>query len=252
MNFGFIITRHVNSPETNRYWNQNVKLIRSLYPYRQIVIIDDNSVQEFVKADVEYNPDYVTTIQSEYPGRGELLPYIYFYKNKWFDSAVMIHDSVFFHRRIPFENINIPVIPLWSFPSDKGHINTNLRLADTLNNTELLKAVLKSNNKRLNKRWNGFFGSQCYIKHRFLTHIMEKYNMMNLLTSVTCREDIMSLERITGLISNIEMKSFIANKSLLGSIFNYQQWGYNYNQYEDLFKRKRKVIRPVVKVWTGR
>jgi hypothetical protein len=252
MDFGFIITRHVNSPETNRYWNQNVKLLRSFYPYRKIVIIDDNSVQEYVKSDVEYNLDYVTVIQSEYPGRGELLPYIYFYKNKWFDSAVMIHDSVFFHSRIPFEQINIPVIPLWSFPSDKNHIHTNLRVTDSLNYSGLLKQILLSDNLRVKKRWNGFFGCQCYIKHRFLTHIMEKYNMMNLIDSIKNREDRMGFERITGLISNIELKSFIANRSLLGSIIQYQPWGYHYNQYDDLLKKKRKVIKPVVKVWTGR
>ena len=29
-NYGFIITRHVNSEKTNKYWNQTVKLIRDL------------------------------------------------------------------------------------------------------------------------------------------------------------------------------------------------------------------------------
>ena len=39
--FGFIITRHVNSPTTNKYWNQCVKCIRTFYPFVKIVIIDD-------------------------------------------------------------------------------------------------------------------------------------------------------------------------------------------------------------------
>ena len=82
--YGFIITRHVNSENTNKYWNQNVKLIRTFYPLRQIVIIDDNSTQEFVKADHQYKN--LTIIQSEYPGRGELLPYIYYLKYKWFSD----------------------------------------------------------------------------------------------------------------------------------------------------------------------
>ena len=50
MSYGFIITRYVNSEKTNRYWNQSVKLIRTYYPYRQIVIIDDNSNYDFVKS----------------------------------------------------------------------------------------------------------------------------------------------------------------------------------------------------------
>ena len=53
--FGFIITRHVNSETTNKYWNHSVKLLRTLYPKRKIVIIDDNSNQNYVKADFNYN-----------------------------------------------------------------------------------------------------------------------------------------------------------------------------------------------------
>ena len=49
--FGFIITRHVNSVKTNKYWNISMKLLRRLYPHAKIVIIDDNSLQEFVVAD---------------------------------------------------------------------------------------------------------------------------------------------------------------------------------------------------------
>ena len=76
--YGFIITRHVNSDKTNQYWNQCVKLIRKFYPLIQIIIIDDNSNTEFVKSDFEYTD--LTIIQSEYPKRGELLPYIYYLK----------------------------------------------------------------------------------------------------------------------------------------------------------------------------
>ena len=46
--FGFIITRHVNSVKTNNYWNNCVKLLRSLYPSKKIVIIDDNSNYDYV------------------------------------------------------------------------------------------------------------------------------------------------------------------------------------------------------------
>ena len=52
--FGFIITRHVNSELTNQYWNHSVKLINTFYPETKIVIIDDNSNIDFVKAEFEY------------------------------------------------------------------------------------------------------------------------------------------------------------------------------------------------------
>jgi hypothetical protein len=71
--FGFIITRHVNSEKTNKYWNNCVKCIKRLYPLKKIIIIDDNSNYNYVKSDFNYNN--VEIIQSEYPGRGELFPY---------------------------------------------------------------------------------------------------------------------------------------------------------------------------------
>ena len=77
--FGFIITRHVNSEKSNKYWNRCVKLLRTFYPHRQIVIIDDNSNYAFVKSDADYRN--LTIIQSEFHGRGELLPYYYYIKN---------------------------------------------------------------------------------------------------------------------------------------------------------------------------
>jgi hypothetical protein len=96
--YGFIMTRHVNSEMTNNYWNQNIKCIRRFYPLIKIVVIDDNSNYDFVKP--EYNYKNVEIIQSEFKGRGELLPYYYFYKNKFFENAFIIHDSIFIHRKI--------------------------------------------------------------------------------------------------------------------------------------------------------
>ena len=49
MSYGFIITRHVNSNKTNLYWNECVKRIRHFYPTKEIIVIDDNSNEEFVK-----------------------------------------------------------------------------------------------------------------------------------------------------------------------------------------------------------
>ena len=87
--FGFIVTRHVNSELTNKYWNHCVKLLRTLYPYRKIIIIDDNSNYDYVKS--EFNYKNLEIIQSEYFGRGELLPYYYFLKYKF----RFIHKHIF-------------------------------------------------------------------------------------------------------------------------------------------------------------
>jgi hypothetical protein len=72
--YGFILTRYVNSEKTNKYWNHCVKQLIRFYPFRKIVIIDDHSKKEFLKEDQIY-PN-VIIVDSEYHGRGELLPYV--------------------------------------------------------------------------------------------------------------------------------------------------------------------------------
>jgi len=254
--YGFVITRHVNSEQTNKYWNQCIKLIRTYYPYRQIILIDDNSNYSFVKADHPYKN--LTIIQSEYPGRGELLPFIYYLKYRWWDNAVFLHDSVFIHKHIPFELLKVPVLPLWHFIKDKLHHNTVVRVSGGLsNNSEIMKILqhedsLMSINK-LNTDWCGVFGVQCFININFLEQIQNKYNITNLILYVSCRDERCALERIMGIIIFLEYPAyrFSLKKSVLGDIRSYMPWGYNYDQYISSFKN-HAIVRHVVKVWTGR
>lgn len=251
--FGFIITRHVNSVKTNKYWNQCVKLLRTFYPLRKIVIIDDNSNYEFVKAEFDYKN--LQIIQSEYPGRGELLPYYYLLKHKFFENAVIIHDSVFFHKRIDFENFKgTNVIPLWFFYPDRENIENTKRIALNLNNYKVIESKLINENVVLGmnaSKWYGCFGVQSYINLKFLEHIQAKYNITNLISAVKCRADRCSLERIFGSIFFTESPKILNKKSLLGDIMKYHKWGYTYEQYVTGLK-KGTVPRAIVKVWTGR
>lgn len=254
MSFGFIMTRHVTSEKTNKYWNQNVKLLRILYPFRQIIIIDDNSNYEFVKPDYEYKN--VLTIKSEYQGSGELLPYIYFLRNKWFTNAVIIHDSVFFHKRIPFHKITEPVIPLWHFQYDKENLPNLLRIARGLkNNYHIVQRLTNSMNNILGMNSNNdfvcCFGVQTFINHQFLNILENKYNFSNLVHFVKNRSDRCAMERIMGLLFTLEYPKIMKYKSLLGNIHKIGNWGYTYDQYEENF-HKNKVVKVVVKVWTGR
>ncbi len=94
---GFIILRHVNNDLTNNYWNDCYDSIRKYYPEHLIFIIDDNSNYKYINEKRLYK---TTVINSAYPGRGELLPYYYYLQNKLFDTAVIIHDSVFINTYI--------------------------------------------------------------------------------------------------------------------------------------------------------
>ena len=254
--YGFIITRHVNSEKTNKYWNKCVRCIREFYPFRKIVIIDDNSNQKFVKSEADYKNLQIIT--SEFPGRGELLPYYYFLKYKFFENAVIIHDSVFFHKRISFELFNaknIQVLPFWHFNRDKENVENSLRITNYLKNSIPIQKSLTLNDVVLGMpdlKWYGIFGVQTYINYYFLKYIDDKYSICNMLKPVTCRLDRCCLERIMGCIFFTESKKLRKMKSLIGNIFNYKNaWIYTYDRYEDDVSKKN-IKTPIVKVWSGR
>jgi hypothetical protein len=253
--YGFIITRHVNSEKTNKYWNISVRCIRKFYPYIKIVIIDDNSNPLFLKSDYEYKN--VEIIQSEYHGRGELLPYIYYNKNKWFDHAIILHDSIFIHKKLNIEKLieyNHSVIPLWFFNPDKEDLQNTLRISNSLNNSYILQKKILMNDTILGLpylKWYGCFGAQCFIKHDFVKHIENKYKISNMINFIKCRRDRCSFERIIGAIFFTEYQKLYMMKSLFGNIFTYQKWCYSYENYENDIKNG-KLPNYIVKVWSGR
>ena len=255
--FGFIITRHVNSENTNKYWNHSVKLIRTLYPRVKIVIIDDNSNQEFIKADFNYKN--IEIVQSEFPGRGELLPYYYYIRNKYFENAIILHDSVFIHKRINFEFLRgEKVMPLWVFEQDAENLDNTLSIARNLNYSyEISKALRIKDMKTLalelpRDKWYGCFGCQAYVNHGFLVRLEKTYGISALIDVVKTRPDRCCLERILGCLFSRENPRVGINKGLFGSIFkHYRGFEYSFDDYiADL--KQGKVAAYAVKVWTGR
>jgi hypothetical protein len=253
--FGFILTRHVNSARTNQYWNHCVQCIRRLYPQNRIVIIDDNSNEEFLQSEKEY--ENVTIVESKFKKRGELLPYYYLLKEKYFPYAVILHDSVFFHKRLNFEKLlHINVIPLWHFPADKENALNSLQISTHLTNRFSVQSKLMLTDNILgmsHHNWSGCFGCQCFISLNFLNYLESKYHITNMIELVKCRKDRCCLERIFGVIFYTEnAKQLSINRSLFGRIHNhYAAFKYNYEKYlADLGKNLTRG--KVVKVWTGR
>lgn len=252
--FGFIITRHINSEITNKYWNHSIKLLRTFYPNKKIVIIDDNSNANFVKADFNYKN--IEIVQSEFHGSGEILPYYYFLKNKYFENAVILHDSVFFHKRINFEKLNnFNILPLWHFNPDKENLINSLRIIKSLKNFDIIQNKISLNNDMIvipQNKWYGCFGLQSYINHNFLLQINNKYNIENLVKIVKNRADRCCSERILGTIFFTESQNLFKTKSVFGDIMTYQKWGdYTFEKYITNLK-KGIIPKHVVKVWTGR
>lgn len=174
-----------------------------------------------------------------------------------FPSAVIIHDSCFIHRRIPFETFNMPVMPFWHHIYDKENLGNLIRIASCLKNNNKLIKRLKGNEINIlglnsANSFNLVFGTQCYIKLSFLELLQNKYNISNLVNVIHNRSDRCSLERIMGLLFCEEYPQLNKINSLFGDILNKNKsFDYNYDQYNEDLKHKR-VIYPFVKVWTGR
>jgi len=228
---GFIMLRHVNSEVTNHYWNYCYDCIRKYYPENLILIIDDNSNYAYIKERTLYK---TTIINSEYHGRGELLPYYYYLRNKLFDTAVIIHDSVFINDCIDL-NVNKYKL-LWEFEHYWDLIEDETRMIKVFNDDELLAFY---ENKDL---WKGCFGGMSIINHDYLIDINNKYDISKLLDCVLHRGNRHAFERVIACLLQKNEKK----ETLLGNIHNYCRWGILFHEKED-YKNL-----PLIKVWTGR
>jgi hypothetical protein len=79
-----------------------------------------------------------------------------------------------------------------------------------------------------------------------------KYKLTNLIDVVKNRNDRCALERIFGILFYIETNS---RNSLFGIINNLNSRSalndYSFDEYISLFNKK-KILSPIVKIWTGR
>ena len=231
---GFIILRHVHNELTNKYWIKCVNSIRKYYPENNILIIDDNSNYEYITEETLYK---TTIINSEYPKRGELLPYYYYLQNKLFDIAVIIHDSVIVNKYIDLSVEQYKLI--WEFEHYWDQIEEETRMINVFNDVELNKFY---ENKDL---WKGCFGCMTIITHDYLTYVNNKYDFSKLLDYVLTRNNRCCFERVIGCLLQKEGK----NETLLGNIHKYCQWGIQFNDIDRIDKYDHL---PLIKHWSGR
>jgi hypothetical protein len=228
---GFIILRHVNNELTNQYWILCYECIRKFYPENSIMIIDDDSNYEYITEKQLYN---TIVINSDYKKKGELLPYIYYLKNKLFDTAVIIHDSVFINEYIDFSVNKYKII--WDFEHNWDQIEDETKMIKLFNDEELLQFY---QNKDL---WKGCFGGMSIINHDLLTSINNKYDISKLLDCVLTRYNRSSFERVIACLLQINEK----RETLFGNIHKYCKWGLRFEEKDDTLHL------PLTKIWTGR
>ena len=238
---GFIILRNVISANTNEYWKECCRCIKNFYPRNRILIIDDNSNYSYVSNDLLEN---TMIIKSEFPKRGEFLPYYYYLRTHFCETAVILHDSMFIKKYIDFNVDN------YKFILDFGKANIN----DTNSLPSQAKLLNALNNEKLNKfyrtkdddMWKGCFGCMSIIKYNYLKNIDNEFRISSLIPHITCRDDRCALERIIGCLLQVNKKN---EKTLLGNVIIYCKWGFTYERY---VRNEYSNLLPIIKVWTGR
>jgi hypothetical protein len=195
------------------------------------MIIDDNSDYTYITKRSLYK---TVIVNSEYPGRGELLPYYYYLQIKLFDTAIIIHDSVFINKYIDFKVDKYKFI--WEFEHEWDQIEDETKMIQSFNNTELYEFY---KNKCL---WKGCFGGMTIIKHNYLKEVNSNYNINKLINYVVNRYNRCSFERVIACLLQINEK----NVSLMGNIHTYCNWNISFNEIENCNHL------PLIKVWTGR
>jgi len=245
----FVILRHLRRPQDNDLWINSYNSIRRYYT-NKIIIIDDNSTINTVNGKL-----YETEIiQSKLPGAGEILPYYYFLENKWADTMIFLHDSMFIQRPFKDYELNHAVRFHWYFTSngfdDQRKITNFLSLLQ--NNKEVIEFYQDSSNI-----WKGCSGGASIIDYATLLALENKYNLFSILSmSIKSRKDRESFERILGIVLFYEgLLNNDSNLSNFGDILQYPgAFESENNTYETALHiaKQRGYDSAILKVWRGR
>ena len=237
---GFIILRHVISELTGRYWVLCYDSIRRVYPDEPILIIDDNSDPAYIRTHATTN---TTLVQSEYPKRGDLLPYLYYLTHKISDRVIILNDSAFITRAVPFCEER-PYQHLWDFEHDWDQEQDEASMVGALDTDGGLPSSLRALHAE-KARWKGCFGSMTAITHAYLREVDARYGIAKLTGLVTSRLHRTSFQRVLACL--LRSMCDCAPPSVYGDIHEYCPWGIPFD--EGIL---RYAHLPVIRVWTGR
>jgi hypothetical protein len=247
-NYTIYITRHMNNEDSSKYWKHNYECIRKLYKKINIIIIDDNSNNKYKSEDEKYKD--IQFIYSEYIGRGELLPFHYFYKERPTPYALFIHDSVFIHNEIHKFIYEEPFIKLWSFNSFSWHNKLKDDFIRTVKNVKHKEELLKVYGKPV--LWSGTFGGMCVISLECIQKFETRYDfLIHTINNISDRSSRMCLERLLSIMYNVVYTKNAP--SLFYDIHGWsfsaykKTWGFTWQDYQN-----SNCNADIVKVWSGR
>lgn len=248
--FGAVILRHVNSHVTDLYWKRAYKAIRQFHCDMPIMIVDDSSDKMFLQEDIVLT--HCTVIYDyDHKGRGELLPYWYFYRLRPFDRAIILHDSTFIQAPITcnlHEKEGIQF--LWTIPHffDDSIQKELHELIDVL--PEADRENVRSMYYHSKCDWTGLFGVMSVVDWEWLEEVAQRYDLFDRwFPIIKNRQYRSALERAFGLIAYHHLRTRVRS-SLFGGIQQYIRWGVTFMEY--LTNEAAYHAYPIMKVWSGR
>ena len=241
---GFIMIRHVNSKQTDYFWKECYTCIRKWYT-EPILIVDDCSDPSFLN-DNMYLVNCQIVYDTKHKGCAELLGYYYFELMRPFETAVIIHDSVFIQKRVDFLDVK-GMKPLWTFPRHWDH-ELNEYFYELCRDMPMYGDVIRFYH---DGKWEGFFGLMSVIRWDFVKRLKE-YGLFTVMDKIQGRRDARSaLERVLGFLAYyVGADSFVP--SMYGEIHSYLPWGGTFLDYLRDNGSKCSNSKEIVKVWTGR
>lgn len=245
MTFGFIMIRHVCNKTTDLYWKESYRCIRKWYPETPMMIVDDSSNPAFLKEDIVLT-NCTVIYDRAHKGSAELLPYYYFHLLQPFETAVVIHDSVFVQQYVDFTLAeDEPCRLLWNFPHwyDDEIFEWIRTVYSTLPDSDRFTQLYHRKDA-----WQGCLGVMSVIRWSFLDQVNRaEGGLFNRWFSVIkTRDNRHALERAFPLVLTIHYPAM--KQAMFGNIFDYIKWGTTFNEYltGDFSKY------PLAKVWSGR
>lgn len=238
-NFGFIIPTYVTTETHKIVLRECLRKIR-LYHANPIVLINDHSPLDISEIQKEFAN--VSIESSMIKGAGEMNPYLHFYAHKYFDTAIILHDSM--HLNKPLERVDSiqDIKFIRYFTNHIFHWNL-IQEPKTYYNEQhgiivhddliihLLKRILSEKNKLFlnfcleryaqKKQWVGCFGIQTIITHNFLKELHNKTNILDFATITNNRRSRCAMESIFALACHyLRDTEYLKNNAYDGLYFD--------------------------------
>ena len=239
---GFIILRNVRDKDTGEYWKISYTCIRKFYPENHIIIIDDNSDYDYIDLEFQKKLYNAFIVRSDYPARGEILPYYYFLHYDLFSTACIIHDSVFINSRLNTQVEKYKFLLDFYCHTNEYKAQEKKMISVLDNNREIMNFYKKSN------IWKGCFGVMTIITKKHLIEINNKHNIFSLLPLIKNRRARICFEMVFACI----LQYYDKVPTLFGDISNFCKWGITYSEIKKDIHNLSKINLPLIKIWSGR